>query len=431
MNKYQDIDYIKESIRSSSNQKLFVSFLQSKYPNNKYITEINVSIELEGDLDLGILDSLYPSVEYIYFVKKGKITGLINIPSKIKHLICNGQYLTNIPNLPESLEILNVSHNNLSKLDLFRCSNLVKLNCEFNRITYISGLPSTLKTLICHHNRIGYLDLISAAQLETFIYHNNKSIILKNVPSTIRTGYNHDTHALLDHHEPIENVSEDYTTKLNSYFYVKKLYNNGKQSKTECQGCKKNVGMVFSSKNRKYSAYCGGNPPCSFKMEISRGFYHPFQDLLDSYQETVDEIKQSIIQHKMDVLFNYMDEKKASELHKEEMEAFQSAKQFLDEKQELYNEYFFSTEKKEKMEEHLRNVNEKLIEVKQAIENDELNEAVEIEHNEIHPLMQQISALEYEINEVEIKLNRNKELTSLRLYQEPVHFSKMELKLSD
>ena len=44
MNKYQDIDYIKESIRSSSNQKLFVSFLQSKYPNNKYTSEINVSI---------------------------------------------------------------------------------------------------------------------------------------------------------------------------------------------------------------------------------------------------------------------------------------------------------------------------------------------------------------------------------------------------
>ena len=151
---------------------------------------------------------------------------------------------------------------------------------------------------------------------------------------------------------------------------------------------------------------------------------------MESYEQTVNTLKESIIQHKMDVIFNHMDEKKARELHKEEMEAYQSARKFLDDKLEQYENYYFSTIKNDTIEEKLKTIYEKLEQVKRAIGDDNLREAVEIEHHDIAPLYDNIQKTEYEVNEVDVKEEEKGGDSLARLQQEPVHFSKMEIKLT-
>jgi len=433
MSHLQEIQDILASVKTSTIQSEFVSYLQSTYGKNRNLSEITIPIPLVGNLDLGILDKMYPTVEYLYFTCPGKLTGLYNIPKQIKHLFCSKQLLVDLPQLPESLVVLNVSHNCLSKLDLFRCKQLERVHCEYNHLIYISGLPSSLISLYCHHNRLTYMDLISASKLEVFHHHHNRQLVLKNVPKTIRDGLQYTVQAMVDLFTPQEDIPKEYYDQLLKYFDLRRTYQEAKKKTTKlpkCYGCKKNVGMVFSAKDRKYSVYCGANPPCSWKMEIHRGFYCPIQDLLESYEQTVNTLKESIIQHKMDVIFNHMDEKKARELHKEEMEAYQSARKFLDDKLEQYENYYFSTIKNDTIEEKLKTIYEKLEQVKRAIGDDNLREAVEIEHHDIAPLYDNIQKTEYEVNEVDVKEEVKGGDSLARLQQEPVHFSKMEIKLT-
>ena len=432
MSQLQEIQDILASVKTSSIQSEFVSYLQSTYGKNRHLSEITIPIPLVGNLDLGILDKMYPTVEYLYFTCPGKLTGLYNIPKQIKHLFCSKQLLVDLPQLPESLVVLNVAYNCLSKLDLFRCQNLERVNCEYNHLTYISGLPSSLKSLYCSHNRLTYMDLLSVPKLEVFHHHHNRQLVLKNVPNTIRDGLQYTVQAMVDLFKPQEDIPTEYYDQLLKYFDLRRTYQEAKKKTKnlpKCYGCKKNVGMVFSVKNRKYSVYCGANPSCCWKMEIHRGFYCPIQDLLESYEQTVNTLKESIIQHKMDVIFNHMDEKKAHELHKEEMEAYQSARKFLDEKLEQYENYHFSTDRKDNIEGKLKTIYEKLEQVKRALDEDNLREAVEIEHYDIAPLYDNIQKTEYEVNDVDVKEEKEGEFLA-RLIQEPVHFSKTEIKLN-
>ena len=85
MSQLQEIQDILASVKTSSIQSDFVSYLQSTYGKNRHLSEITIPIPLVGNLDLGVLDKMYPTVEYLYFTCPGKLTGLYNIPKQIKH----------------------------------------------------------------------------------------------------------------------------------------------------------------------------------------------------------------------------------------------------------------------------------------------------------------------------------------------------------
>ena len=185
------VQEIQEIISDKSHtQNEMVSYIQSHYgKSNKTLVEITIPIFLQGNLDLGILNSLYPSLQYLYFTQKGKITGLYNIPKKLEQLHCTNQLLTELSGLPSSLQVLNISHNVLSKLDLFSCKQLKRLYCDHNRLIYISGLPESLLVIHCNNNRLNFLDLGSTPKLEVFRHHKNRQLVLRNVPSTIKQGF--------------------------------------------------------------------------------------------------------------------------------------------------------------------------------------------------------------------------------------------------
>jgi Leucine-rich repeat (LRR) protein len=76
--------------------------------------------------------------------------------NNLKHLYCNRNNLTYLPELPDSLIYLNCSHNQLTSLPELSV-NLKDLNCCSNQLTYLSKLPDSLKNLICDSNQLTYL----------------------------------------------------------------------------------------------------------------------------------------------------------------------------------------------------------------------------------------------------------------------------------
>ena len=63
--------------------------------------------------------------------------------TKLKKFNCHHNNLTELPNLPNSLEILHVSYNKLTKLpDL--PNSLTHLYCNHNNLTELLNLPNSL-----------------------------------------------------------------------------------------------------------------------------------------------------------------------------------------------------------------------------------------------------------------------------------------------
>ena len=95
--------------------------------------------------------------------------------------------------------------------------------------------------------------------------------------------------------------SEKYEYALNTYFRLKRKYEESKQSK--CPNCGKAESNVkFQLKNNTYTVKCG---LCSLDIEIFNGKYESIQNLLVKYREMFEEVKQQIIQLRMKYLFWY------------------------------------------------------------------------------------------------------------------------------
>jgi hypothetical protein len=83
--------------------------------------------------------------------KVTRITG--PLPSSLIYLICEGNEITELPELPKSLMVLNVIANKLTKLPNLP-ANLKTLRCSLNKLTYLPPLPPRLEILQCGDNEI-------------------------------------------------------------------------------------------------------------------------------------------------------------------------------------------------------------------------------------------------------------------------------------
>jgi Leucine-rich repeat (LRR) protein len=95
---------------------------------------------------------------------------LPTLPSSLRVLNCNNNYLSQLPKLPAGLQTLNVSKNRLKEMPFLPLSmksldcsenqlerltpllELESLRCSKNRLTYLPTLPSTLSSLACEDN---------------------------------------------------------------------------------------------------------------------------------------------------------------------------------------------------------------------------------------------------------------------------------------
>jgi hypothetical protein len=79
--------------------------------------------------------------------------------------------------------------------------------------------------------------------------------------------------------------------------------------KLPCVGCDKLVGTNFSIKDGVLMASCGDiNNSCGLNIKINRGKYILINDLIDTYNDDLQENNEKIIQIKLDLLFNFKSE---------------------------------------------------------------------------------------------------------------------------
>ena len=239
---------------------------------------------------------------------------------------------------------------------------------------------------------------------------------------------------------------------MKEYFKIKGLYESEmikKRKKNKkrivlpnCRGCEKPVGMVFSRDDGKYQARCNGNPPCDWNIVLHRGAFQHRLDVLYTYLNDVETMKENIIKQKMATLFHHMGEKKATELFEQQMKAYTAANSYLDELKAKQEELYFNEEKEEELKLKQIKINNALERVKTALREDMIDDAVEIQYKEIFPLSQSIQKMQYEIMEMVHSARVKSKQTGTEdstidtntnnyLVQEPLHFTKLEINLGE
>ena len=129
--------------------------------------------------------------------------------------------------------------------------------------------------------------------------------------------------------EKVETETNEFYDVLNEYYKLKNEYTKKIQAqqnsimkdetlsmkqkqdkyrkmKTKCINCGRNVGTIFNNDSGILTAVCGDKTnPCALNIKINRGKYMNLEDLIDTFQTGVNELKEEIITLKMDLLFGY------------------------------------------------------------------------------------------------------------------------------
>lgn len=134
-----------------------------------------------------------------------------------------------------------------------------------------------------------------------------------------------------------DTISDTINDAINNYYKLKQTYddklNKQKQKilkdqslsikekkqkwlreKKRCLVCKKSGGTIFKNENNILSAVCGSSNPCKLNININKGYYSNIRtDYLNLHNE-IKSIHTEIIDIKLQLLFNYIDEDKAIKL---------------------------------------------------------------------------------------------------------------------
>jgi Leucine-rich repeat (LRR) protein len=143
-------------------------FRQSLEKKKKNTKEITVREKLTGNLNLAILqENGFSSVEVLRFKEGGQLTGVTNIPTTVKRLYLSNQLIEDLE-LPDGIEYVDIDHNLLSKeWDLSRYQVLKHVNVSYNRLDSLgTHLPESLEKLYCTHNQLRDLFLATCPRIK-------------------------------------------------------------------------------------------------------------------------------------------------------------------------------------------------------------------------------------------------------------------------
>lgn len=434
-------------------------------PKSLEVLEINE--ELHGDLDFSVLE-LGKLTDIV--LSKGEITSIIGLPDNLERLECPDNYVASLENLPSTLQILNISHNYLDKIDIGNLQVLDTLNVSHNRIEHLDNLPSSLTILLCNNNKIGSLNLQGITKLKTLNISNNPITLLENMvegivqftmentPSIEFRNSSVDAIQSEDANKEIETTDKqkkNYEEALSEFFRLKNDYEIklrkmkrdayhkaptkklGRKAilaiKPACIRCKRPVGTIFSGRiNNKYTILCGDNEnPCELNVQIFNGGNEYFEDLLYTFRDHLEKIKENIIRQKLNTVFDYVAEDSSIVLFKKELETYNSSSNIYKELLDVYHDYFHNVHNKEmiqKKNQTLFELNEKvqqLLEEYEKTENPQLlTTAVTIQINEIYPEIRNRRLLQNEVVELQSDFVSNKEIFSIFKY--PIDISKLD-----
>jgi hypothetical protein len=405
--------------------------------------EINIYDSFHGTLDFSVLEKKgFLNVQIICFHKQGELVEINGLPQSLKRFSCNRQLLTELTNLPKELEVLEVESNYLEELDLEETSKIKILKCSNNILTKIDNLSEALEEIYCENNQIKRLNLQELANLKVLHCSNNKAIILEGFPPSVIDfkGENNplfdNTHFCRNEGELVEKETADLAEKniefsegLKQYFKIKNEYEKNIFSKKreifkkeentnkakrkiakiqpKCIQCNRPVGTVFSLKERHYTAVCGDNTtPCKLKIKIYAGDNDFDNNMVLSLTKTkVDEIKNKIIQQKMETVLNYVGEKMSAAQFKVLIEKYNMYNKEYLESLKKYEETMYGDIRKECIREKQIHIYEVLAHINELIKDGHIEPAVKIQVKELFPEIENLRKLKYDIMEMNIIKN--------------------------
>lgn len=137
----------RSTIESHSNIEYSEDYIY--FPDNKCLKTSDISVLKNFNINtVNTLESFICNKNYLVTLNVGHY-GLSNLIS----LCLYNNKLTSIENLPKTLEILDVSMNNLEFLDISD-TKITELNISYNKFREIPDLPSTLLVLDAQSNQI-------------------------------------------------------------------------------------------------------------------------------------------------------------------------------------------------------------------------------------------------------------------------------------
>ena len=414
---------------------------------NKKITELNINKECSGIVDLLAIPTDYNKIKAIYFMA-GNITQIINIPANITMISASNNKINTIDQFPESIEHI-ILDNNLFK-DTINLSNYIylkHLNLANNRLVHVIDLPKMIQYLNVEHNLIQELFLTNIVLLSTLYCEYNPNLIIYNSPdtivnsnyppniifkTTIRSNDTNTDNTNLDYDDISRQDLTEYKNKLSEYFelrnkYMDKLQKNKQKTNNKnilpnCINCNK-PGMLFSGLNNKYTASCGNEIPCNWKLIIHRGKYHYFRDILSEAINALEDVKEKIIKQKMDTLFGYISESTSAELFDKQVAFYKSSTEILNRYMDLYINYYSNPHKNEIIQQKQQKIQQLLVTINDELGNNNFDEAVLLQVNEILPLKKYIQKLTYEYMAIPIIDNK------MYLHQDQVTLDKHEINI--
>ena len=118
------------------------------------------------------------------------------------------------------------------------------------------------------------------------------------------------------------------------------------------------------------------------------------------FLEEIEEMKEKFIRHKLDTVFEYIAEKDSARLFEKELKLYQSTSEQVNQLLDIYNDKYFNEQKHETIQQKQIQIQEKLLLVKEALANHDIEQAVRIQHEDIAPLAKAIQRDSYEITKI-------------------------------
>ena len=114
-----------------------------------------------------------------------------------------------------------------------------------------------------------------------------------------------------------------------------------------CIKCKRDVGSIFKKVDNKYIAICGDSKePCGLDIKIYDGDSEgSFMNVFSNIDKQFEDSKLKIITHKLDTVFNYIDENASTEVYKTFLENYNNVYEEFNYLFDKYQELYFSEEK--------------------------------------------------------------------------------------
>jgi hypothetical protein len=422
------------------------------------VVELNINTPLDGDVDLSICK--FPRLRTVIF-GEGKITNLINIPQHITKLVCAGNLLIELDDLPNSLLHLDCARNYLTTIDFKKIPHIQELHCEDNKIEDFGVLPKSIIALYCDHNKLKHINLKDMKDLKTLHISNNPLVIVENLPETIHEFISENNPIAITetegNDEPKDRVEKklNYAEALAKYFKMKSKYEEevmdkrraayrrgtSKKDKAarsaavkpKCIKCSRPVGTVFSTDINGYRAICGDKEhPCGLDIKLSRGNYELSESILEAFRDAMNDTKDRIIKLKMDTLFNYVSESASSKLFKRKMDDYNKDSKIYKDELDRYNDLYNNTHKKELIKTKMalihgihKDIRGMLLEYTASDNKNLLTTIIETYTKDLLPEIENLRRLKNDIMEMNYEMNLNSPNMSI-LYQSEVALSKCE-----